>query len=206
MFVKKISLSSASGSKRTTSAPRYCLRYFEMPTAIREWMMARKVCESTTGQAALDEAAVPSPALLRREARVVGDDRVHADHELRPVVERLGGVQRLLERAVDEVVPVDLDGREEPRQRGARLDGLGDRESVVAGPAEAHALARVEVRGHEVELVPQLRGNRSSRPGCVKTACRYWWIVSLSKMPVGIARPIAAKDSSGAPAKRAGVR
>ena len=27
------------------------------------------------------------------------------------------------------------------------------------------------------------------RPGCVNTACRYWWIVSLSKTPVGIASP-----------------
>ena len=49
MLAKNMSASSRSGSNSTMSAFGYWRRYFSMPTRIREWMIARKVCDSTSG-------------------------------------------------------------------------------------------------------------------------------------------------------------
>lgn len=62
MLVKNISASSRFGSNSTTSASLYSSLYLPMPTCMREWTMARKVCDSTTGRPpSLSRWRLPAP-------------------------------------------------------------------------------------------------------------------------------------------------
>ncbi len=49
MFAKNMSASSGPGSNSMIAASGYWRAYFSIPTFIREWMIARKVCPSTSG-------------------------------------------------------------------------------------------------------------------------------------------------------------
>src|SRR5262249_39954366 len=51
-------------------------------------------------------------------SRVERNERIHAEEQIDTFIESEGGVQRLVERAVDEVLAVDPDRRKKPRQRG----------------------------------------------------------------------------------------
>src|SRR5262249_10665191 len=74
------------------------------------------------------------------------------------------------QRAVDEVVAVDLDRWEEARQRGARLHRGRDRDVVAPGRAEFDRRATIEVGRHEHQPAPELakvvRAAGSSEQAC----------------------------------------
>jgi hypothetical protein len=93
-------------------------------------MIARNVCDSTTGKPPWDKLLDGRPAAAARAARVERHQRIDAQQEIDAFVESNGRVQRLVERAVDEVLAADVHGRKEARQRGRRLDRLGDRDMI----------------------------------------------------------------------------
>ena len=97
----------------------------------------------------------PRRAPLRRVVQV-GHDRVDADHEVGPALDREVDVRGLAHAAVDVVAPLDAHGAVEPRQGGGGLDRLRDGHVAAAAPAEGHGLAAVEVDRHHVELARQV--------------------------------------------------
>jgi len=107
-------------------------------------------------EAALDQDAAAHRARLDRGARVHRHDRVDAQQQLRPVLQRDRRMQRLEEHAVHAVAPVHQHRRVHARNRRARFDGRRDRDVVPSGLAEADLAARTQVRRHHDQLVLQL--------------------------------------------------
>ena len=70
-------------------------------------------------------------AAPRCQFGIEGNQRVDAQYQFGTFLEGDGGMQGLDQRAVDEVVVADADGREESGQGGARLDRCRDRDVIV---------------------------------------------------------------------------
>jgi hypothetical protein len=100
-------------------------------------------------------AAIHQPR-LDRALGVDRDDRIDADHQLGPRLQRHRGVHGLEQDAVDVVAPLDLHRRIEAGEGRAGGDGERDRDVVQPRLAEPHRLAGVEVRGHHHQALAEL--------------------------------------------------
>ena len=77
-----------------------------MPIRRREWIRERKVCDSTVRRPRSASGFGWRPDRTG-EVGVVRHQRIDAEEELRALLQRDGGVQRLLQRAIDVVAAVD---------------------------------------------------------------------------------------------------
>ena len=112
-------------------------------------------------------AAVAQVAAQRAVRRVVEvrDDRVDADDEIGPALDREVDVRRLLDTAVDVVPPPDAHGAVEPGHGNGGLDRLRDRHCAPASAAEGDGLAAVEVHRDHVELAQEVAEAVASQAG-----------------------------------------
>jgi hypothetical protein len=133
-------------------------------------------------QTAIDELAFVMVAEFGRPRRVVRHQRVDADHQLRPLLERHRGVQRLGQRPVHVPAPVDRHRRVQPRQRRTGLHRGGNGHLVVARRAKGHRSARVQVGGDQVEAVAQ-RSEVVAAPGRVEKATHHLVEAAVVEQP-----------------------
>ena len=157
--------------------------------------MARNVCDSTTGRPPwLSLSTVMRPLRVAPLASN-GHQRIDAEEQIDAFVERDRRVQRLVERAVDEIFAADPHRRKEARQRRRGLDRLRNRNVVAPGRAEGHRRAGVEVGRDEKELAAEaaeiVGAARTRRTGGAGSRS----IDRLSNMPVGTACDSVASDS-----------
>ena len=107
------------------------------------------------GQATVDELAASHDPEVDRADGVDGNYGVHAQDQVRSVVEGDRGVDCLEQNTVDIVAAVDEDRRVEAREGRGGLNRGRDRHVIEAGLAESHRSARVEVRGYQYQLLSQ---------------------------------------------------
>ena len=108
------------------------------------------------GEAALDQNAAPHRPGLDGRPDVHGHDGIDAQQQLRPVLQRDRGVQRLEEHAVHAVASVNQHRRIDAGDGRTRLHGPGDGDVLPLRLAEPDGTARAEVGAHDDELVRQL--------------------------------------------------
>ena len=135
-------------------------------------------------------------AAAMRRLRVERHERIDAEQQVDAVVERDRCVQRLVERAVDVVLAVDLDRRKQSGQRARRLDRARDGHVVVTGRAERRPRSPVS------RFVATRKSSRRKLAEIVRATGRREQVASgsasiarLSNRPVGIARASVANDS-----------
>ena len=87
-----------------------------------------------------------------RRLRVERHQWIHAEQQIHARIERERRVQRFVERAIDVVLPVYLDRREQSGQGARRLDRARDRDVVETPGAEGDRAAGVEIGRNEKEL------------------------------------------------------
>jgi len=95
------------------------------------------------------------PAVASGRARVERHQGIDTEEQVDALIERDRGMERLVQRAIDIVLAVDLDRREQAWQRRRCGDRLVDRHVIEAGLAERHGHAGVEIRRHQKQLALQ---------------------------------------------------
>ena len=190
-----MSASSRSGSNSTTSASRILPPVLVHPDLHPRVDDGAERLRQHDGEAAVTQLVDGGPAVARRAARVERHERIDAQQQIDAFVERDRRVQRLVERAVDEIFVADPHRRKEAGQRRRGLDRLRNRNVVAPRRPEGHGSAGVEVGRDEKELAAEraeiVGAARALRTG----GCRNRSIDRLSNMPVGTACDSVASDS-----------
>ena len=192
----------AIGLEQQDVGVRILARYFSMPTFMREWMIARKVCASTSGSPPWFSLSTVSRPRARRALASNGTSGLTHNSSVHALVERDRRVQRLVERAVDVVLAVDLHRRKQAR--AARSTPRSRAKSARGrGPARRRSPTR-RCRDWSRRGTACARACRKSlvRPGAANSRARKASIAPLSKTPVGIACASVANDSMHAAMER----
>ena len=191
-----MSTSSRAGSNSRMSACGYCVAYLSMPTFIREWMIARNVCDSTSGRPPRSSFwCVTWPRAVRR-LRVERHERVDAQQQVDAVIERDRRVQCLVERAVDVMLAVDLDRREQAGKRARRLDRPRYRHVVVTAACRTRSGSPVSRFVATMKSLRRKLAEIVRAPGCrEQPSSGSRRSPDCRTSPVGNARASVANDS-----------
>jgi len=151
---------------------------------------AKRLVEGSR-QTPLDQDAAAHRARLDRRARVHRNDRVHTQQQLRPVLERHRGVQRLEQHAVHAVGAVDQDRRVHTGHCRARLDGGRDRDVVPPGLSEADRAPRAQVGGYHDQAMlqpPEVVGPARNREDLLEVAADRLVVEDADRQRLGQTR------------------
>ncbi len=189
-----MSASSRSGSNSTTSACGYCWRYFSIPTFIREWMMARKVCDRTIGRPPwLSLSTVIRPL---RAAPLASNGTSGLTHRRRstPSSSATDACKVLLSAPSTKYSPPIWTGGNRPGRaaEASMASDIGTRSRPGAPNITEAPVSRLVATRKSLHL-----SCRKSlvRPGAAKSRCRNRSIARLSNIPVGTACDSAPSDS-----------